>query len=60
MGEDRKLATHLSDCTAVGVSFSPLVVETLGGWNQLDIEVISRIGQLLALHSGSESVRHLF
>ena len=31
VGEERKLAAHADACRAVGISFIPLVVETLGG-----------------------------
>ena len=33
VGEDRKRAAHAEACHSVGVSFIPLVVESLGGWS---------------------------
>ena len=32
IGEEQKMAAHNADCQAVGVSFVPMVVETLVGW----------------------------
>lgn len=57
------MAAHYADCSAAGISFLPLVAESLGGWNQVGRDTISRVGRLLALRSGSlpaDSVRHLF
>ena len=31
--EDRKMAAHAEVCRSVGVSFTPLVVESIGGWS---------------------------
>ena len=59
VGEQRKMAAHSEACRAVGVSFIPLVAETLGGWS----EEAARIGRLLGQRSGSppaDTTRHLF
>ena len=63
VGEDRKLAAHQAGCSEAGILFLPLIVESLGGWNDTALDVISRIGRLLALRSSSspaETTRHLY
>jgi len=63
IGEERKLATHSEACLAAGISFVPLVVETLGGWSDLAAETLSSIGRLLGQRLGippAEATRHLF
>ena len=47
MGEERKMAAHAKSCRAVGVSFVPLVVETLGGWSKGAADALTSIGRLL-------------
>ena len=37
VGEARKLSTHEAACTAVGVSFVPIVMESLGGTSALAV-----------------------
>ena len=62
VGEERKRASHSEACHSVGVSFIPLVVESLGGWSEEAADTISSIGRLLGQRLGippSESVRHL-
>ena len=63
VGEQRKMAAHSEACRAVGVSFIPLVAETLGGWSEEAVYNIVRIGRLLGQRSGSppaDTTRHLF
>ena len=63
VGEERKMAAHAQSCRAVGVSFLPLVMETLGGWSEEAAKTISSIGRLLGQRLGSppsDSIRHLF
>ena len=48
---------------AEGISFIPMVVETLGSWEEGAGQVIKRLGQALArstCQEDSEVVRHLF
>ena len=50
-------------CNAEGISFIPMVVETLGGWEEGASQVIKRLGQALARATGQEDnevVKHLF
>ncbi len=45
------------------MTFIPLVMESLGGWNRVGIDNIRRIGRILGQRLGSspaESTRHLF
>ena len=61
--EERKMAAHATSCRAVGVSFIPLAVESLGGWSELAAKSISRIGRLLGQRLGispSITTRQLF
>ena len=62
VGENRKMTVHASHCQAVGVSFVPLVIKSLGGWSDLAVKTLSSIGRLLGQRLGipSDSVRHLF
>ena len=57
------MATHAASCRAVGVSFIPLAMESLGGLSVLAAETINRIGRLLGQRLGicpSTTTRHLF
>ena len=63
VGEQRKVAAHAAACHAVGVSFVPLVFETLGGMSELASTTVSRIGRLLGQRLGispADTTRHLF
>ena len=45
--EQRKIAVHNEACQAKGVSFIPLVAESLGGWSEEAIHNITRSGHIL-------------
>jgi hypothetical protein len=63
VGEARKLAAHADACQAVGVSFIPVVLETLGGLSASAVSVVACLGQLLGQRMGispADSTRHLF
>ena len=63
LGEERKLSAHAEACRSVGVSFIPLVMESLGGWNDEAADTISSIGRLMGQRLGispAESTHHLF
>ena len=63
VGDERKIAAHNKSCRVVGVSFVPMVVESLGGWSEEASLTISRIGLHLGQRTGSspgETTRHLF
>ena len=52
VGEERKMVAHAASCRAVGISFIPLVVESLGGWSELAAETLRNIGCLLGQRLG--------
>ena len=52
VGEERKIAAHAEACRTVGVSFVPLVVESLGGWSDEASDTIANIGRLLGQRLG--------
>ena len=63
VGKERKMAAHSAACHSVGVSFIPLVVEALGGWDEEAVATIRSVGRLLGQRVGippAESSRHLF
>ena len=63
VAEERKMAAHHDDCRKVGVLFTPLAVESLGGWSEEARRTISKIGQLMGQRLGSppaETIRHLY
>ena len=63
VGEQRKMAAHAESCHRAGVLFVPMVVETLGGWNEEAVSTIASIGRLQGQRMGippSETTRHLF
>ena len=41
--EEQKMAAHNADCQAVGVTFVPMVVETLGGWSEEAVHTIKKL-----------------
>ena len=57
------MAAHSEPCHAVGVNFLPLVVESLGGWDNEAAATIQWIGCLLSHYHSippDESTQHLF
>ena len=63
VGEERKMVAHAASGRAVGISFIPLVVESLGGWSELAAKPLRNIGHLLGQRldiSPSLTTRHLF
>ena len=58
-----KLSKYFDACSAEGICFLPVVVETFGGWHLDAIEVINKLSRQLASHTGGDSdevSRHLF
>ena len=53
VGEERKLAAHAAPCRSVGVTFIPLIVESLGGWSPRAVDVIKNIGRLQGQRLGT-------
>ena len=63
IGEGWKMAAHAEECREIGITFVPLVVETLGGWCEGAVHTIRDIGKLQGLRLGispAECTRHLF
>ena len=63
VGEERKMIAHAGACRAGGVTFIPLVMESLGGWSEEAIQTIKSIGRLQGQRLGippPETTRHLF
>ena len=51
---DRKIAKHGEPCRKAGVIFIPLPMETLGGWHEVTVKEVKKIGGALARHTGAE------
>ena len=62
VGEYHKHSAHSDACREVGVSFVPLLVETIGGWSEKASQTITSIDSLLGqrLGSNSEDTTHHF
>ena len=63
VGENRKMAAHAEACRSVGVTFVPLVVESLGGWSETAVHSIKSIGHQLGQRLGippADSTINLF
>ena len=59
---DRKLAKHGDLCRQAGVAFVPLPFETLGGWHEVTVREVKKIGSALSRHTGSnegETIKHV-
>ena len=54
VGEERKQKAHGQACQDAGITFLPLLAETLGGWSTTAVKTISSIGRQLGLRSGTE------
>ena len=58
-----KMTKHGEPCRLAGMVFVPLVVETLGGWEEQGEKQIRRMGAALARQTGQDEAvktRHLF
>ena len=63
VGKERKMAAHAEACRSVGMSFNPLVVESIGGWSDQAADTIQSFGRLLGQRLGippADSTTHLF
>ena len=59
MGKVRKYEER---CSVEGIAFTPLAVDTLGGWHPVALAAITRLGRQLARNVGKEDedcIRHL-
>ena len=58
VGAEHKRSVHSDACREVGVSFAPLLVETIDCWSEKASHTITSIGCLLGQHLGSNARRH--
>ena len=57
-----KMQKSAEACQREGVFFVPMVTESFGGWHEVAVREVERLGAALALQSGQdevEAVRHL-
>ena len=50
----RKIQGAEEDCRKQGIVFLPLAAEALGGWHEVAVEQIGKLGAAVARHSGQE------
>ena len=58
-----KMTKHGEGCRMAGMVFIPMVVETLGGWQESAAVQLKKLGAALARQTGeeeSEKIRHLY
>lgn len=59
---DRKVAKHGELCQQSGVVFTPLPLETLGGWHDITVKEVKKIASALSRQTGaneSETISHV-
>ena len=59
----RKIRQSQQAYETEGICFLPLPVETLGGWHEVAVDQIKKLGRALARNTGAEedvAIRHLF
>ena len=49
-----KMAGAAAECQAQGIAFLPLVVESLGGWDERAVHQVKKLSSALARNSGEE------
>ena len=59
VAEEIKFSSHGAACQAVGITFTPLAMESLAGVSDMAADTISSLGCLWAI-SPVESTRHLY
>ena len=52
VGEERKLMAHAEACSSDGVSFIPVVAETLGDWSERAVHTLRSLGLLVGQRMG--------
>ena len=60
---DRKMRGAEADCRQQGISFIPLVAESMGGWHSSAEKEVKKLGSALARHTGQpegEAISHLW
>ena len=59
----RKMRQSWDPCHQEGIEFVPLPVETFGGWHQVALKVLNKLGRQFARHIGksdSEVLNHMY
>ena len=51
-----KVRKYEERCANEGITFTPLAVDTLGGWHPVALAAITRLGRELAKNVGKEEV----
>ena len=60
---NRKMRVAGEECRRQGIVFTPLAVETLGGWHKVAEEELKKLGSALARQTGQEesvAISHIF
>ena len=50
----RKVAGAAEGCRAVGIAFIPIVFESLGGWHEVAVSQVARLGRCQARQEGDD------
>ena len=59
----RKMTAAAEDCKREGIAFIPLAMESLGGWHDVAVKQVRKLGAALGRHTGQEkgeAISHLF
>ena len=59
---ERKMTKHGEACTAAGIVFQPMALDTLGAWGDSTVQQVKRMGSALARQTGGEEgeiIKHL-
>ena len=60
---NEKITKHGEGCTLRGMAIVPMVLETLGQWEESTVLQLKKLGVALDRHTGeneAEKIRHLF
>ena len=59
---NNKMRVTAELCDQQGITFIPVVAESMGGWHKVALEQLRKLGSALARHTGqeeSETISHL-
>ena len=51
---EEKVRKHGAGCSQAGIVFTPLPMETLGGWHDKTVEEVKKMGSALGRQTGAE------
>ena len=46
------------DCKREGIAFIPLAMESLGGWHDVEVKQVRKLGAALGRHTGQGQGKH--